>query len=127
MHQCPHCIFPNPSHELVSYADLRPAFHWNLKQLFVFVVAEYESSTNVRYVFALACKCHFKYIHSTCIQWILSTLQYMTSTATIPLYSQPLNQVIIWDKIITSKDAALIKETNEFVKYALIDQGQELR
>lgn len=27
--------------------DLRPAFHWNLKQLFVFVVAEYESATNV--------------------------------------------------------------------------------
>ena len=27
-------------------ADLRPAFHWNLKQLFVFVLAEYESPTN---------------------------------------------------------------------------------
>eukprot|EP00428_Durinskia_dybowskii_P078024 CAMPEP_0170360266 /NCGR_PEP_ID=MMETSP0117_2-20130122/3191_1 /TAXON_ID=400756 /ORGANISM="Durinskia baltica, Strain CSIRO CS-38" /LENGTH=128 /DNA_ID=CAMNT_0010614573 /DNA_START=190 /DNA_END=576 /DNA_ORIENTATION=+ len=66
-------------------ADLRPAFHWNLKQLFVYVVAEYESSTN------------------------------------------PLNQVIIWDKIIESKDTAWIKEKNEFVKYALIDQGQELR
>lgn len=31
------------------HTDLRPAFHWNLKQLFVFVVAEYESSTNVRF------------------------------------------------------------------------------
>ena len=28
-------------------ADLRPAWHWNLKQLFVFVVAEYESDLNV--------------------------------------------------------------------------------
>jgi len=28
-------------------ADLRPAFHWNLKQLFVFVLAEYRSKTNV--------------------------------------------------------------------------------
>lgn len=27
-------------------ADLRPAFHWNIKQLFVFVVAEYESKAN---------------------------------------------------------------------------------
>lgn len=27
--------------------DLRPAFHWNLKQLFVFVLAEYESEANV--------------------------------------------------------------------------------
>jgi signal peptidase complex subunit 3 len=66
-------------------ADLRPAFHWNLKQLFVFIVAEYESKAN------------------------------------------PLNQVIIWDKIVKSPDEAWIKETNEFVKYALIDQGQELR
>mmetsp|Transcript_549 Transcript_549/g.964 ORF Transcript_549/g.964 Transcript_549/m.964 type:complete len:171 (+) Transcript_549:200-712(+) len=66
-------------------ADLRPAFHWNLKQLFVFVVAEYESTKN------------------------------------------PLNQVIIWDRIVESPEKALIKETNEFVKYALIDQGHELR
>lgn len=66
-------------------ADLRPAFHWNLKQLFVFVVAEYTSAANV------------------------------------------LNQVIIWDKIIKATDDAWIRESNVFVKYALIDQGQELR
>jgi len=40
---------------------------------------------------------------------------------------QPLNQVIIWDKIVTTKDTAWLKMENEFVKYALIDQGQELR
>eukprot|EP01031_Cornospumella_fuschlensis_P025816 gene25816-31178_t len=66
-------------------ADLRPAFHWNLKQLFVFVLAEYETANN------------------------------------------PLNQVIIWDRIIKSPEEALLQERNEFVKYALIDQGTELR
>jgi hypothetical protein len=40
---------------------------------------------------------------------------------------QPLNQVIIWDKIIQSPNEARLKLTNEFVKYALIDQGSELR
>jgi hypothetical protein len=35
--------------------------------------------------------------------------------------------VIIWDKIVTSRDAAWLQEKNEFVKYALIDQGHELR
>ena len=40
---------------------------------------------------------------------------------------QPLNQVIIWDKIVKSADEAVLKYTNEFVKYALIDQGSELR
>eukprot|EP00981_Chlorochromonas_danica_P001665 scaffold367_cov274-Ochromonas_danica.AAC.14 len=38
-----------------------------------------------------------------------------------------LNQVIIWDRIIQSPEEAYIKEYNEFVKYALIDQGEELR
>jgi hypothetical protein len=33
----------------------------------------------------------------------------------------------LWDKIIERPEDAWIKETNEFVKYALIDQGQELR
>lgn len=28
------------------HADLRPAWHWNMKQLFVFVLAEYDSSVN---------------------------------------------------------------------------------
>lgn len=36
------------SHLHVLKIDLRPAFHWNLKQLFIFVVAEYESDKNVR-------------------------------------------------------------------------------
>mmetsp|Transcript_18778 Transcript_18778/g.18890 ORF Transcript_18778/g.18890 Transcript_18778/m.18890 type:complete len:170 (-) Transcript_18778:6-515(-) len=67
------------------HADLKSAFHWNSKQLFVFLVAEYNSTKN------------------------------------------PLNQVIIWDKIIQSKQDSVLKVSNEFVKYALIDQGAELR
>lgn len=38
-----------------------------------------------------------------------------------------LNQVVIWDKIIKTKKQAILTEKNEFVKYALIDQGAELR
>jgi signal peptidase complex subunit 3 len=64
--------------------DFGPAFHWNVKQLFVYVVAIYE--TEGRY-----------------------------------------NQVVLWDKIIESGDQKVIDETNLFVKYALVDQGDELR
>lgn len=71
--------------ELDLDADLRPAFHWNLKQLFVYVVAEYESKKN------------------------------------------KLNQVVIWDAIIESVDDAHIQFKKQSVKYALIDQGSELR
>ena len=63
--------------------DLRPAFHWNVKQLFVFVVASYETEKN------------------------------------------PINQVVLWDKIVEAvdgPDAMVIKEDEIFCKYALIDQ-----
>jgi signal peptidase complex subunit 3 len=65
--------------------DLTPAFHWNVKQLFVYVVANYETTGR-------------------------------------------LNQVVLWDKIVEAKDPIkIIDETNVFVKYGLVDQGDELR
>jgi signal peptidase complex subunit 3 len=68
------------------HADMEPAFHWNVKQLFVYVVASYESE------------------------------------------SKKVNQVVVWDKILEAIDPKkLIKEENVFVKYALVDQGTELR
>lgn len=65
--------------------DLTPAFHWNVKQLFVYVVAIYETKGR-------------------------------------------LNQVVLWDKIVEATDAIkTIDESNVYVKYALVDQGVELR
>ena len=69
-------------------ADLRPAFHWNVKQLFVYVVASYATETT------------------------------------------PKNQVVLWDKIVEASDPddkKVITEKNVFVKYALVDQGDDLR
>jgi signal peptidase complex subunit 3 len=64
--------------------DLAPAFHWNIKQLFVYVVAQYETEGRI-------------------------------------------NQVVLWDKIVENADPKLIDESSVFVKYALVDQGTELR
>ena len=68
-------------------ADMRPAFHWNIKQLFVYVVASYESTKNTN------------------------------------------NQIVIWDKIVEAihPEDMVIDIKNQFVKYALVDQGDELR
>lgn len=69
-------------------ADMRPAFNWNVKQLFVYVLAEYKSEKN------------------------------------------SLNQIVVWDKIVESENMeedAVIKLKKQSVKYALIDQGAELR
>jgi len=86
------------------HADMTPAFHWNIKQIFVYVVATYATPTN------------------------------------------PKNQVVLWDRIIEAAEgpsplyggtpttgaagatgAKIIKEDGVFVKYALVDQGSELR
>ena len=67
--------------------DMAPAFHWNIKQLFVYVVASYESTKNSN------------------------------------------NQIVIWDKIVEAihPEDMKINLENVFVKYALVDQGDELR
>ncbi|CAH0478656.1 unnamed protein product [Peronospora belbahrii] len=67
-------------------ADLSSVFNWNVKQLFVYVVAEFKSTTNSR------------------------------------------NEVVIWDKIVQTKEAASqLQFQDEEVKYFLADQYNELR
>merc|ERR1712070_1364273 len=66
-------------------ADLRSVFNWNVKQLFVYVTAEYETEANV------------------------------------------LNQVVVWDSIISEASAAHIRSDFVVNKYSLTDQGYGLR
>ncbi|KAI9916676.1 hypothetical protein PsorP6_018246 [Peronosclerospora sorghi] len=67
-------------------ADLSSVFNWNVKQLFVYVVAEFQSASNAR------------------------------------------NQVVIWDKIVQTKESAReLQFQDEGVKYFLADQFDELR
>ena len=66
-------------------ADLRSVFNWNVKQLFVYVTAEYETQANV------------------------------------------LNQVVVWDSVISEPEQAHIKSDLVVNKYSLTDQGFGLR
>lgn len=66
-------------------ADLRSVFNWNVKQLFVYITAEYETEPNV------------------------------------------LNQVVVWDSIISEASAAHIRSDYVVNKYSLTDQGYGLR
>ena len=87
-------------------ADLSSAFHWNVKQLFVFVTAEYRSKTNVGSL-------------------LLRRSGHASLTGIYP--SQSLNQVVIWDYIARTPEDAVIKRKDEYNKYALVDQGSDLR
>ena len=66
-------------------ADLRSVWNWNVKQLFVYVTAEYETKPNV------------------------------------------LNQVVVWDTIISDSPSAWIRSSQTVNKYALTDQGYGLK
>ncbi|EEY54545.1 signal peptidase complex subunit 3, putative [Phytophthora infestans T30-4] len=67
-------------------ADLSSVFNWNVKQLFVYVMADFETASNSR------------------------------------------NQVVVWDKIVQTMEAASqLQLQDEGVKYFLADQYDELR
>lgn len=66
-------------------ADLRGLFQWNAKQLFVFVVAEYETPQHGK------------------------------------------NEVVVFDRIVSNEEAAVIDLVNVPSKYHLRDKGRSLR
>ena len=66
-------------------ADMTQAFNWNVKHLFLYITAEYETEPNV------------------------------------------LNQVVIWDHIVSDRNEANIRYDEVMNKYSLIDQGYGLR
>lgn len=70
-----------------SSADLRPLFHWNTKQLFVWVEAEFNNTKKV--------------CGPTC-----------TNEPT-PIIPQAENTVIIWDRVVRRKEDADLKVTGK--------------
>jgi signal peptidase complex subunit 3 len=89
--------------------DLTPAFHWNIKQIFVYVVASYETSDE-----------YDDYNAD-------STGSTSKKTKKAKRKGKRTNQVVLWDKIVEATDPKLMDEENIFVKYALVDQGAALR
>ncbi|GMT32411.1 hypothetical protein PFISCL1PPCAC_23708 [Pristionchus fissidentatus] len=66
-------------------ADVSPLFNWNVKQLFVYLVAEYATEKN------------------------------------------PVNQVVIWDRILHRNNRVVIDERIVTPKYHLMDDGNHLQ
>lgn len=65
--------------------DLSTEFNWNMNQLFVYLVASYNSTASKR------------------------------------------NEVTLWDRVVTSKEQAVLSAKDLQVKYPLRDKGRELR
>lgn len=110
-------------------ADLSGVFNWNVKQLFVYMTATFETKTNVS---CLA----FSEFHSA-----LSAVRASASAPALHLSLHPcflykpfrppllqsVNELVVWDRIITSPAEAVLQERDAWFKYPVVDQRTELR
>jgi hypothetical protein len=77
---------------LTPSADLTPLFNWNTKQLFIYFVAEYQTAD---------------YVREPC-----------PGPTQLTARVQPVNQVVIWDRIVKRKADARINLSGAKNKYA---------
>lgn len=114
-------------------ADLSQAFNWNVKQLFVFVVAEFATPTNVSAPDAHAKRASWaRCSHAPGVVPVADTTEPLSAERPQPPFatlvtSQKLNQVVIWDHVVPDAESAVLKYADEPNKYPLVDQGTELR
>lgn len=87
--------------------DFTPVFNWNTKQVFVTVVAEYESKTHVSEKVICSIPRSLKSL------WLL--------------FMQDRNSIVLWDHIIESKQDANLTLRNIQNKYAFIDVSRKWR
>jgi hypothetical protein len=63
---------------------------------------------------------------SSVFNWNVKQL-FVYVSATYPTQRNGTNEVVVWDRVVNSSAAAVLKYTNEFNKYPLVDRKQELR
>lgn len=87
-------------------ADLRSAFSWNTKLLFVYLLAEYETPSNI--------------LNQVRLEYVLR--YYRAVFLTIAFLAR--HQVSLWDRIIESQRDALFALPFVRNKYPLLDQAR---
>ena len=110
-----------PSRVQISFVqDLRPIFHWNTKQLFLYLSAEYNNTQGV---------CRLSHVSisvrpaRSCALPIAPAHQ-ETNPA---FHFQITNEVVIWDRIVRSKENAIIHIDNASNKYAFREISKSFR
>lgn len=81
-----------------------PLFNWNVKQLYVFLTAEYETAENK-----------------------LNQVRQLVIPKLFFLKHHIINQVVLWDKIIRRGENANLKLKNMNPTYYFLDDGNGLR
>ena len=138
--------------------DFSSLFNWNVKQLFVYVVAEYSTAKHVCLLalgpsalpssffffappaFAIfLCPfhatshfllCSYSFCHLPALVHSVACLEVNTQFSfSLPrrLLQQPINQIVLWDKIILRGDQDAFKLENVRTKYPFFDSGDGLR
>lgn len=134
----------NTDHARLTFdleADLRSLFNWNTKQLFVYLVAEYRTSpvdggpsTTTRVDENLRKKKSSTEDDDGDDEKEKEKgkgkgngKEDKTGKGSEAGGGEKLNEVVLWDVIVQSKEQALISRRNEAIEYLLVDQGQGLR
>ena len=92
-------------------ADLTPLFNWNVKQLFLYLTAEYETKQNV----------------SVSSITIFQKSLHNQQSIIILIFVQKLNQVVLWDKIVVKGENYKIDMRSAKTKYQFWDDGDGLK
>lgn len=104
-------------------SDLSPLFNWNTKQVFVSLVAEYDTKTYVRRL------SHRFSIRKITDARVLYTAPPLASFTILDIYSvsiyppldssspQPANSVVVWDRIVRSPKQARFNVQDGKQKY----------
>lgn len=94
--------------------DLSSCFSWNTKQLFAYIKVVYETERHVRNEVR-------ELLSRIKVFWEISL-----TVGPLRVTTGHLQQVTVWDKVMTSTEEARIEEAF-LSKYALVDNGSDLR
>ena len=104
--------------------DLRPIFHWNTKQLFLYLSAEYNNTQGVCSHLPCFNVCSpRKRVSNVPLHRAISN----SSQTHSAFQFQIINEVVIWDRIVRRKEDAIIHIDNVSNKYAVREISKSFR
>jgi hypothetical protein len=118
-------------------------FNWNVKQLFVFVTANYQTRAKVRWPRGSGGARHGAARNRRArseggVRGVCAAAPPSPPLRAYPRPpppsaparrrpSQAVNEVVIWDRVVNNPSEAVLRLAGQFVKYPLMDAGKELR
>jgi len=92
-------------------ADLNPLFNWNVKQLFLYLTAEYSTPKNE--------------VNQVCL--LINNVRLLCFHGYLSININSFFKVVLWDKIIQRGENAILDYRSMNTKYYFWDDGNGLK